>query len=25
LEVVGYCDKHKSQYSYFVGQELTDL
>ena len=25
LKVVGYCDKHKSQYSYFVGQELTDL
>jgi len=25
LEVVGYCDKHKSQYSYFVWQELTDL
>ena len=25
LEVVCYCDKHKSQYSYFVGQELTDL
>jgi hypothetical protein len=25
LEVVAYCDKHKSQYSYFVGQKLTDL
>ena len=25
LEVVGYCDKHKSQYSYFVGQDLTDV
>ena len=25
LEVVGYCDKPKSQYSYLVGQELTDL
>lgn len=25
LEVVGYCEKHKSQYFYFVGQELTDL
>ena len=25
LEVVGYCDKQKSQYSYFVRQELTDL
>jgi predicted ATPase len=25
FEVVGYCEKHKSQYSYFVGQELTDL
>ena len=24
-EVVGYCDKNKHQYSYFVGQELTDL
>jgi predicted ATPase len=24
-EVVGYCEKHKSQYFYFVGQELTDL
>ncbi|MEG4588692.1 hypothetical protein QUA54_26245 [Microcoleus sp. MOSTC5] len=25
FEVVGYCDKHKYKYSYFVGQELTDL
>lgn len=25
LEVVGYCEKHKSQYSYFVGPELTEL
>ena len=25
LEVVAYCDKHKSQYSYSVGQKLTDL
>ncbi|MBD1829019.1 hypothetical protein H6F71_16640 [Microcoleus sp. FACHB-61] len=25
FEVVGYCEKHKSQYSYFVGQQLTDL
>jgi predicted ATPase len=25
LKVVGYCDKDKSQYSYFVGQELIGL
>ena len=25
LEVVGYCDKYKSQDSYFVGQEIADL
>jgi PAS domain S-box-containing protein len=25
LEIVGYCAKEQSQYSYFVGQELTTL
>lgn len=24
LKVVDYCEKHKSQYCYFVGQQFTD-